>query len=182
MRKRERGSTVPNFLMNKGMYAGMLEATRLTKAGRLHEATAAIQRTLRGMLVPDVATDTFSRTTDAPVEDDSRVIDVTPLPTTELTDTQPSWRAVVSKGQFLTGSYTNQAGTRTYKLYIPSGYRGQALPLVVMLHGCMQTPDDFAAGTRMNELAEEHQCFVVYPAQAHAANGSKCWNWFKAAD
>lgn len=182
MRKRERGSTVPNFLMNERMYAGMLEATRLTHAGRLHEATAAIQRTLRGMLVPDVAADTLSRTTDAPVEGAFRVIDVTPLPTTEPTDTQPSWRAVVPRGQFLTGSYANQAGTRTYKLYIPSGYRGQALPLVVMLHGCTQTPDDFAAGTRMNELAEEHQCFVVYPAQAPAANGSKCWNWFKAAD
>ncbi len=85
-------------------------------------------------------------------------------------------------GQFLKGSYTNQAGTRTYKLYIPSGYRAQALPLVVMLHGCTQTPDDFAAGTRMNGLAEEHPCFVVYPAQASAANGSKCWNWFKATD
>lgn len=85
-------------------------------------------------------------------------------------------------GRFLTGSYTNQAGTRTYKLYIPSGYHGQTLPLVLMLHGCTQTPDDFAAGTRMNVLAEEHQCFVVYPAQALAANGSKCWNWFKAAD
>lgn len=85
-------------------------------------------------------------------------------------------------GQFLTGSYTNQAGTRTYKLYIPSGYRAQALPLVVMLHGCTQTPDDFAAGTRMNGLAEEHPCFVVYPAQASAASGLKCWNWFKATD
>ncbi len=89
---------------------------------------------------------------------------------------------VITGGRFLTGSYTNQAGTRTYKLYIPSGYHGQTLPLVVMLHGCTQTPDDFAAGTGMNMLADEHQCFVVYPAQASAANGSKCWNWFNAAD
>jgi poly(hydroxyalkanoate) depolymerase family esterase len=51
-----------------------------------------------------------------------------------------------------------------------------------MLHGCTQTPDDFAAGTRMNRVAEEHLCLVVYPAQAPAANMSKCWNWFKAAD
>ena len=85
-------------------------------------------------------------------------------------------------GQFLAGSYTSPAGTRTYKLYIPSGYRGQALPLIVMLHGCTQSPDDFAAGTRMNGLAEEHRCFVVYPAQTPTANGSKCWNWFQAAD
>jgi poly(hydroxyalkanoate) depolymerase family esterase len=51
-----------------------------------------------------------------------------------------------------------------------------------MLHGCTQNPDDFAAGTRMNTLAEEQLCFVLYPAQTPAANGSKCWNWFKTTD
>ena len=91
-------------------------------------------------------------------------------------------RDVEPGGQFITGSYTNLAGTRAYKLYLPSGYQGQVLPLVVMLHGCKQNPDDFAAGTRMNTLAEEYQCFVVYPAQATAANQSHCWNWFQATD
>jgi poly(hydroxyalkanoate) depolymerase family esterase len=85
-------------------------------------------------------------------------------------------------GLFTTGTYTNHAGTRHYKLYIPSGYDGQPLPLVVMLHGCTQDPDDFATGTRMNRLAEEQPCFVLYPAQPTAANSSKCWNWFKASD
>jgi poly(hydroxyalkanoate) depolymerase family esterase len=84
--------------------------------------------------------------------------------------------------RFITGSYTNTAGTRSYKLYIPSSYRGQPLPLVVMLHGCTQSPDDFAAGTRMNEFAEKEPCLVLYPAQSVAANGSKCWNWFKPSD
>ncbi len=51
-----------------------------------------------------------------------------------------------------------------------------------MLHGCLQSADDFAAGTRMNFAAEESSCFVVYPEQPAAANASKCWNWFKQSD
>src|SRR5471032_2010373 len=84
--------------------------------------------------------------------------------------------------RFIGGSYRNHAGSRNYKLYIPSSYHGQAMPLLVMLHGCTQNPDDFAAGTQMNAVAEERQCFVVYPEQNQSANNSKCWNWFNAID
>ncbi len=88
-------------------------------------------------------------------------------------------------GTFTAGSYANSAGKRAYKLYVPSTYRGQegaALPLIVMLHGCKQSPDDFAVGTKMNQIAEEQNCLVLYPAQAQNANGSNCWNWFKTDD
>ena len=53
-------------------------------------------------------------------------------------------------GRFVSAVYRNEAGSLRYKLYVPSGYAGQALPPIVMLHGCKQEPDDFVAGTRMN--------------------------------
>ncbi len=89
---------------------------------------------------------------------------------------------VPSVGNFVAKSFSNEAGSRAYKLYVPSRHEGEPRPLIVMLHGCTQSPDDFAAGTRMNFAAEEHNCFVVYPEQAVSANSSKCWNWFKSGD
>jgi poly(hydroxyalkanoate) depolymerase family esterase len=88
-------------------------------------------------------------------------------------------------GEWLSRSFRNAAGTLDYKLYLPAGHAaagGPPLPLIVMLHGCTQSPDDFAAGTRMNELADVHGFLVAYPAQTARANGSKCWNWFRGDD
>jgi poly(hydroxyalkanoate) depolymerase family esterase len=84
--------------------------------------------------------------------------------------------------QFLSGTFSNQAGSRPYKLYVPSGYTGQPVPLIVMLHGCTQSPDDFAAGTGMNAAAEEQTCLVVYPGQPASAHAQRCWKWFSAED
>jgi poly(hydroxyalkanoate) depolymerase family esterase len=86
-----------------------------------------------------------------------------------------------ARESFIERSYTNSHGSRQYKLFIPSRYQGQPLPLLVMLHGCLQDPDDFALGTRMNAIAEEQGLFVLYPAQSESANQTRCWNWFIAA-
>ncbi len=107
------------------------------------------------------------------------------MPSFDLSGAMPGAHAPAETlpGKFIDGSYTNAAGTRSYKLYVPSTYTGeQPVPLVVMLHGCTQDPVDFASGTQMNHLAEEMHCLVVYPAQSQQANAQRCWNWFSAVD
>ena len=90
-----------------------------------------------------------------------------------------------SGGQWLARTFSNDAGTRSYMLYVPVDHVDKAdspRPLIVMLHGCTQSPDDFAAGTRMNQFADAHGFLVAYPAQTPRDNGNKCWNWFRAGD
>jgi poly(hydroxyalkanoate) depolymerase family esterase len=143
---------------------GMAEVTRLTREGRLHEAMAVLRGRAQGAPSGTVAGRGFPRLPDAPA--------AAPPPAAPRPD----------GASFAEHRFTSAAGSRAYKLYIPSGYRGQPLPLIVMLHGCTQSPDHFAAGTRMNDVAEDATFLVAYPAQTKAANMSKCWNWFSAAD
>jgi poly(hydroxyalkanoate) depolymerase family esterase len=191
------------------------EATRLTRAGQLVEATVLLQRMLRGESAPDT---TFRTDRIAVAGCEPPIIDAKANATegtdsphlAQATSAQPgvfrelsnrtkqhhglglrglTGRAPLSVpdlvpegARFIEATYSNPAGSRAYWLFIPSRYQGQPLPLVVMLHGCTQSPTDFAAGTRMNLIAEEHNCLVVYPAQPSAANQAKCWNWFRTAD
>lgn len=83
---------------------------------------------------------------------------------------------------FESREFSNRAGSRAYKVYVPAAAADGPRAMVVMLHGCTQSADDFAAGTQMNRLADEHGFVVVYPEQAAAANASQCWNWFKPQD
>jgi poly(hydroxyalkanoate) depolymerase family esterase len=150
--------------MNLKIPAGILDATRLVRQGQLSAATQAIQLALRGDAGAHAAYAPGEH--DTVIDGDFRIV----------SDAPP----VQAQGRFITKSCTNAAGTREYKLYIPGAQHAPALPVVVMLHGCQQGPDDFAAATRMNALAEEFGLIVVYPKQAMSANQSNCWNWFEA--
>ena len=200
----------------------MIEATRLTREGRLAEATALLQRLLRSKAAPN----TRDTAGGPPVGPSSLLLGVDSMDGTEadpaaspqvcrqgpsarfagrparmaeapkrralhglfgelkqgLDGVSPAHRPIQDGAQFVAATFSSEAGSRPYKLYIPSRYRCEPVPLVVMLHGCTQSPDDFAAGTRMNELAEEFVFLVAYPAQPTSANAQKCWNWFKPGD
>jgi poly(hydroxyalkanoate) depolymerase family esterase len=192
------------------------EATRLTRAGQLVEATALLQRMFRGGSAPaptshNAAQAPLARleppTIDAKADvveerEGSQTSQARSVPRRKRTSPLNGMRKFSGLGlqgpigrappstsdiapedtRFIAGTFSNAAGSRTYKLFIPSRSQGQQLPLIVMLHGCTQSPDDFAAGTRMNFMAEEQNCFVVYPEQPSGANQSKCWNWFRTGD
>ncbi len=80
---------------------------------------------------------------------------------------------------FTSQSFACSAGTRDFKLYVPASAAEKPRGLIVMLHGCTQNPDDFAAGTNMNALAEVHGLLIAYPSQTRVSNASSCWNWFE---
>ncbi|MDM0106906.1 PHB depolymerase family esterase [Variovorax sp. J22R24] len=171
----------------------MRQATRLTSAGNLHEATRAIQRALGGLGAGESAATRPADAAPPPpppraANEDTLVVDVearfvkaapsgvepplaprpSPLPATET-----------QEEQWIDGLFAHQHRSIAYKLFVPTQGAGEPRPLLLMLHGCTQHPEDFAAGTQMNQLAREHGFLVLYPAQTQHANSSKCWNWFK---
>ncbi len=106
----------------------------------------------------------------------------TPRPHEAPAPAAASTAAAPEPGRFISGSHATRHGSRAYKLFIPAGARheaGRPLALVVMLHGCTQNPDDFAAGTRMNDAARRDGFYVLYPEQSREHNPQGCWNWFK---
>jgi poly(hydroxyalkanoate) depolymerase family esterase len=75
-------------------------------------------------------------------------------------------------------AYEGPDGGRSYALYTPAELPAGPRPLVVVLHGCTQSPADVARGTRWNELADRHGVVVAYPGQTARHNDQACWNWF----
>ncbi len=199
----------------------MGEALRLTRAGRLTEATAVLQRGLAtlGTAAPreSTAAQPFADLGQPRLAmSSSRRVRWAELPRAYTAPTRPgpverlqgalpglpdivsppgspggarlssggaaARAAAAPGGEIRHLTHTERAGARSYDLYIPTRYAGEPVPLVVMLHGGKQNGLDFAAGTWMNEFAEQHNFLVAYPEQSRAANAGRYWNWFSAAD
>lgn len=97
----------------------------------------------------------------------------------EAADLKARTTAPQATARFLDRQHTDTAGSVAYKIYLPGGSFPAPTGLILMLHGCSQTPEDFARGTHMNSWAEKHGLVVVYPAQTERHNAACCWNWFK---
>ncbi|HKZ74073.1 MAG TPA: PHB depolymerase family esterase, partial [Steroidobacteraceae bacterium] len=103
-----------------------------------------------------------------------------------------AWRAAAAAALLGTGAHAaesvtgrvgNGHGARGYELRVPSGHDArQPLPLLVALHGCLQTPAQLAGVARLDRLADEKRILVLYPEQSVAANPARCWNWFNPSD
>ncbi len=145
----------------------MAEATRLTRSGDLAAASALLLEALGRR--PAAATAARGAASDAEVIDiQARVVAV-----------EASKSADAGAERFTAGRHTCPTGARNFKLFSPPGPLPGPRPLVVMLHGCTQDPDDFAAGTGMNERARAEGFHVLYPEQPRELNPQRCWNWFK---
>ena len=156
---------------------GMAEALRLTRAGQLSEALAVMQRSL-GLPASSGGHMPTALRHSAPGA--GRLMDTV----RDKLTTRPGAPAAAAApgGEIRRLNHTERAGTRSYDLYVPTGYTGAPVPLVVMLHGGKQNATDFAAGTRMNDFAEHHTFLVAYPQQSVAANIGGYWNWFSPGD
>ncbi len=159
--------------MTKIFSAAIQKAASLTRSGDLEAATRLIQQALSGESVtaqPDKLAKKSRGPAGSPL---GAVVD-------RLSGrTRPA--PVVSDGaRFESRHHDGPSGGRAYRLYVPA--TDAPAGLVVMLHGCTQTPEDFAVGTRMNAVADAHGLVVAYPEQPRNANVSRCWNWFQPGD
>lgn len=148
-----------------------------TSSGPMHGVTETIRQALSSAALPSNGAPARP-----PLDMVERLREPTSAPDRADPSPPPGSGGRALPGRFIASEFSNSAGTRAYKLYVPGQAADAPRPMIVMLHGCTQSADDFARGTQMNRLAEENGFLVLYPEQAAGANASRCWNWFQPHD
>jgi poly(hydroxyalkanoate) depolymerase family esterase len=175
-------SRAPSFdanAINQTIQRALASAGLDTRSGPMHAVTETIRQALQSRALPTAAA--APATHDDVIDVVARVVRPGATGIEPSDDRLPRGR-VDTPGTFETYQFSNAAGARAYKLYVPASLSDAPRPVIVMLHGCTQSADDFATGTQMNRLADEQDFLVVYPEQPAHANMSKCWNWFQPQD
>ena len=168
--------------MTTQMQQTMLQAMQLMRQGDLKAATRALQQGLHGDRSSDQSASRWDRRP-GPIDLDGEYVVVSGEAPEAGREPPRGPGRHDGVGSFTAERFAGGTGALDYKLFVPDAVpEGTTPPLLLMLHGCTQTPDDFARGTRMNALARQHGYVVAYPAQAQGSNASRCWNWFRAQD
>lgn len=162
--------------MNKNFAAAMQHAVESLRSRDVSAATRIVQAALAGPS-PQQPKPRPSGRVRKPLGEALRALRAGRMPATAKPHVLPL--PIPAGAQYLRRSFSCAVGTRAYSLYIPAPRPGGLNGLILMLHGCTQNSDDFAAGTAMNRLAEERGLIVAYPEQIKAANTMSCWNWFE---
>lgn len=174
--------------MTRSFAAALRRANRLMRPAKLGKTGRSIQKTMTGLMVKSAMaalTPKPAKARKAAVPKAGRSLGVVLKQLRAAQSLMPgaAGQAVaprIPKGaQYLTRVHRSAAGSRSYKLYLPASHPKRPKGLILMLHGCNQTPDDFAIGTHMNTMAEKHGLAIAYPAQGRPDNPVSCWNWFK---
>ncbi|MBM6584434.1 PHB depolymerase family esterase [Microvirga sp. BT689] len=78
-------------------------------------------------------------------------------------------------------SFGSNPGNLRMLTYVPPQLPDSA-PLVVVLHGCMQTARDYDEGSGWSMLARRHGFALLYAEQSQVNNPNRCFNWFQPHD
>ncbi|MEX1236390.1 MAG: PHB depolymerase family esterase [Roseovarius sp.] len=187
--------------MKHSLFASMRRVNRMLRPAKMSKASQSMQRAVTGMMIDTAMAPLTAMTPPKPARRKAGARKAAVSTTAKkpsgkgkqlktkrsllprAKSSRPSLVPRIPTGaQFITRKHRSATGSRSYRLYLPASAPQAPNGLILMLHGCNQTADDFAVGTHMNAVAEKHGLAVAYPEQTRRSNGASCWNWFRPRD